>query len=334
MAGRQIFSRNDQYRNMFVIEKKQMGNTVAYRVVNLATKEWIEVLPAWGGRINQVALQKNHKIHTLLECCISEREYCEEGIPWYRGAHLFPYPDRVNKGHYVFGDTAYQLPKNKNALPHALHGFVDDKEFNVVQKESHGAYGKIICKYVYEGALTGYPFSFELLIEHSLSPEGYSCVTKVVNTGKGTMPLGDGWHPYIRTGCPAVDLKLQITSDTYYTLDESLIPRGNTAYNPGFLKLMRIGQPGFHVCFGHGGQDQRLRSCIRDEQANLDVVVWQQGGPGGYRFTQFYIPPSGRSLAVEPLTCIPDSFNNGIGLLHLGPGKTQTFYWGIQLKQR
>jgi aldose 1-epimerase len=36
-----------------------------------------------------------------------------------------------------------------------------------------------------------------------------------------------------------------------------------------------------------------------------------------------------RSLGVEPMTCAPDAFNSGIGLIVLEPGRSCSAAWGI-----
>ena len=36
-----------------------------------------------------------------------------------------------------------------------------------------------------------------------------------------------------------------------------------------------------------------------------------------------------RGLAIEPMTCAPDAFNSGAGLIVLQPGETHTSTWGI-----
>ena len=36
-----------------------------------------------------------------------------------------------------------------------------------------------------------------------------------------------------------------------------------------------------------------------------------------------------RSLAVEPMTCAPNAFNTGGGLIELEPGETHAGTWGI-----
>ncbi len=46
-------------------------------------------------------------------------------------------------------------------------------------------------------------------------------------------------------------------------------------------------------------------------------------------FLQVYTPPTRDSIAIEPMTCIGNSFNNKIGLLVLAPD--DTYKWHINL---
>ncbi|MFZ0379171.1 MAG: hypothetical protein WAL38_15190, partial [Solirubrobacteraceae bacterium] len=36
-------------------------------------------------------------------------------------------------------------------------------------------------------------------------------------------------------------------------------------------------------------------------------------------------------LAVEPMTCAPNAFQSGDGLIRLEPGQTHTSHWGVRL---
>ena len=70
--------------------------------------------------------------------------------------------------------------------------------------------------------------------------------------------------------------------------------------------------------------------------ANLDsgdtLTVWLGES---YRYLQLFtgdpLPDvDRRSLAVEPMTCAPNAFRSGDGLLVLEPGESATATWGIQ----
>ena len=52
---------------------------------------------------------------------------------------------------------------------------------------------------------------------------------------------------------------------------------------------------------------------------------------GHNNFLQIYTPPRKNTIAIEPTTGIPDSFNNKIGLETLSPGDTHAITWQVQL---
>jgi len=63
------------------------------------------------------------------------------------------------------------------------------------------------------------------------------------------------------------------------------------------------------------------------------VTLWMEAI---YRFLMVYtadaIPQASRrrrSLAIEPMTCAPNAFRSGDGLIVLQPGESWTGSWGI-----
>jgi aldose 1-epimerase len=62
------------------------------------------------------------------------------------------------------------------------------------------------------------------------------------------------------------------------------------------------------------------------------VTLWVDGS---YRYVMLFtgdgLPSvSRRSLSVEPMTCAPNAFRSGEGLVLLEPGETHTGTWGIE----
>ena len=47
-------------------------------------------------------------------------------------------------------------------------------------------------------------------------------------------------------------------------------------------------------------------------------------------YLQLYTPVDRNSIAIEPMSCIANAFNNGIGLKELGPGRQ--FNWEITIR--
>ncbi len=70
--------------------------------------------------------------------------------------------------------------------------------------------------------------------------------------------------------------------------------------------------------------------------AGVQVAFW---AGEGYRWLQVFtgdgLEPSRRrrAIAVEPMTCPPNSFATGTDLLTLQPGESVTHAWGIQVRQ-
>ena len=71
-----------------------------------------------------------------------------------------------------------------------------------------------------------------------------------------------------------------------------------------------------------------MRARFADMALNKDMdfgfTIWQETGKYKYNFLQVYTPPHRKSIAIEPMTCAPDAFNNKDGLIVLGP--FESFY--------
>ena len=51
--------------------------------------------------------------------------------------------------------------------------------------------------------------------------------------------------------------------------------------------------------------------------------------PSGVSLWFFYIPPDRSSIALEPMTCKANAFNNGDGLITLAPGESFEGSFGV-----
>ena len=70
---------------------------------------------------------------------------------------------------------------------------------------------------------------------------------------------------------------------------------------------------------------------LRDEESGAEVTVWANEAYSHLQlFTGDPLPDvSRRSLAVEPMTCPPNAFRTGEGVVRLEPGGSWTGAWGI-----
>ena len=64
--------------------------------------------------------------------------------------------------------------------------------------------------------------------------------------------------------------------------------------------------------------------------AKGSIRYWQETGPQKFNYMQVFMPPYGTSIALEPMTCNIDAFNNGDGLTNLAPGETLRAKAGVQ----
>ncbi|HZE84227.1 MAG TPA: aldose 1-epimerase, partial [Puia sp.] len=145
--------------------------------------------------------------------------------------------------------------------------------------------------------------------------------TIVTNTGKGTMPIADGWHPYFQLGGSVDSWLLQFSATAIVEFDERLIPTGRLLKYDTFKKARLIGDEQLDNCFVL--DPGAMPACELFNPANgLRVTFFPDPG---YPYLQLFTPPGRKSIAVENLSAAPDAFNNKMGLLLLGPGSSQTF---------
>src|SRR5690606_18895152 len=114
----------------------------------------------------------------------------------FRGIPLFPFPNRLAQGRYELDGKTYQLPINEPGRGNALHGFLFQLEPEVRHLEQSEKSAQATLTYRYPGDIDGYPFPGEVNITYKLLAGSLEIVMDIHNTGKHTMPVGFGWHPY------------------------------------------------------------------------------------------------------------------------------------------
>jgi aldose 1-epimerase len=208
-----------------------------------------------------------------------------------RGQVLMPWPNRIVDGRYVFDGTTYQLALTEPERHTAIHGLVRWVSWHAVERE--------IDSVVMEHLLhpqPGYPFTLLLRVEYRLGENGLTVHTRAQNVGRTACPFGAGHHPYFAAPTGRVD------------------------------DLVLDGEP--------IGTRQLNDTVKRDAPWRLqvgDVTVWADES---WPYVQLYTGDdrpdvARRSLAVEPMTCPPNAFNTGEGLIRLEPGDVFEGSWGV-----
>ncbi|MBC8152775.1 MAG: hypothetical protein H7Z72_07685, partial [Bacteroidetes bacterium] len=278
------------------------------------------VAPAWGGRVCELVLPCNGKVYSMIDG-FEEGEAIDQDQR-YKSAPLIPFPNRVNRGRYVFDGIPYQLPINEPRQGHAIHGLLYNcPMIGEVQIAEQTA--QIQLTHSYAGQTEGYPFSFDFAVTYSLSEQdGFSCTTTVKNTGSTDMPLGVGWHPYLNLSGDLAEWTMQLPRCEVYTLDDMSIPTGNRQTYSAFNVPTKLDDVHFNDCFGLISKASRCEIVFSSAASGQQVVFWMESGPGQYLYFQLFTPPDRTSIAVEPMSCCSDAVNNHDGLLRLKPGNT------------
>ncbi len=279
-------------------------------------------------------------------------EMCREG----RGQVLAPWPNRLDKGTYTYGKrlgrAALDEPENSNAI----HGLVRWRRFEIVKVTTEAVEMRLDSL-----PEPGFPFQYHLGITYSVSSRGLEVKTVVRNSGDEAMPFGIGFHPYLRlaaceecvadVGAPGEKLEgvggggcevdrwlLGIPARQYFIADERSLPVSVAAVDGtefDFNGGRKIGSTVLDTCFTGfepaAGERTLTVSCGLCENA---IEVWADDA-----FNYFMVftgdtlgtGKARKSVAIEPMTCPPNSFNSKRGIIELGVGESMELVWGIRL---
>ncbi len=251
------------------------------------------------------------------------------------GAPLIPWPNRLADGRYSFDGTEHQLALDEPEHGNAIHGLLRWRPWTELE---HGA------DRVRLGArllpMPGYPFAVEASITYELSEEGLTVTTAARNIGPAECPFGAGQHPYLSAGgAPVDDCTLHLPAATRLLTDERQIPIGREPVAGGpydYTSPRPVGELQIDDAFTDLARDRdglaRARLECPDGAA---VELWADER---YPFLEVFsgdpLPASRRrrALAVEPMSCAPNAFRSGDGLLRLAPGEEIVLRWGAGLR--
>jgi aldose 1-epimerase len=258
----------------------------------------------------------------------------DEICPGSAGTVLAPWPNRIRDGKYTFGERSLQLALTEPPRGVAMHGLVNWARWRLLEQS--------------EDAVTvgydlppqpGYPWPLRLRTRWSIGAEGLRADHEVTNTGAEECPFGFAVHPYLQLpGVPVDELLLRVPAQTRLLLDGRLLPIGaakvaGTEYD--YTEPRRIGDAVLDLAFGGviAEADGGSRVTVSDPDRAAGVSIWADGAFGWWQvFTGDTLTGERhrRSVAIEPLTCPPDTFRSGRDLIVLEPGRTWRGSWGVR----
>jgi aldose 1-epimerase len=251
-----------------------------------------------------------------------------------RGELLVPWPNRIEDGQYEFAGIRHQTPLTEPSRHNALHGLTRWVNWTPAEHSEDRVVMSLLLH-----PQDGYPFTLQLHADYRLSPTGLTVRTTATNLGMQPAPYGAGHHPYLTVGTLIDQALLKLPALMRLEANDRLIPTGRllptkgTAYD--FLELRPIGSLRMDTAFGAlvPDTDGLIRVDFRAPGGDPAVTLWMEPI---YRFLMVYTPDTipqasrrRRSIAIEPMTCAPNAFRSGDGLIVLQPGQSTSAAWGI-----
>lgn len=244
------------------------------------------------------------------------------------GTTLVPWPNRIRGGRYVFEGVEHQLALTEPEAGNAIHGLGRWERWTKVH-QTPSEIGLLLDVVPQKG----YPFPIRVQVTYTVDAQrGLAVSLAARNTGTTRAPFGAGSHPYLSTrGHRIDDVALQLPARETLVVDDHGVPVGSRALE-GKEDLRRgrklggrrldDGFTGLETSDGRGAAE--LRTAAGGAQLWFDET---------FRFLQVFTldalgdgPPA---VAIEPMTCAPDAFNSGAGLIVLEPDGVWAGSWGI-----
>jgi aldose 1-epimerase len=251
-----------------------------------------------------------------------------------RGQTMIPWPNRLRDGHYRFNGADHQLPVSEPERANAIHGLVRWTNWTVADRDVD----RVRMEHVLHPQ-AGYPFTLQLAIEYALAHDGLTVTTTARNAGAEPCPYGTGAHPYITVGGRVIDRAiLTAPGRTWLPTDDRGIPFGRTpvdgtAYD--FRTPCTIGDTKLDTGYADLERDAdgwaHVRLDAPDGRRSVDVAMDE-----AYQYMMLFTGDSlpehderRHGLGVEPMTCAPNGFATGEGLVVLQPGEAHRARWRI-----
>lgn len=269
----------------------------------------LEVAADFGGVLTKLQLFDGQQTvdlidgYTSIEAATSKK---------YAKSHwLLPFPNRLNKGSYTFNQKTYQFPINDVQNGHNLHGFSNflPTTINTITQNSLEV-TTIFNETAY------FPFPFKMIVTYTLQSNAVFIQTTIINIGNTLMPIGVGWHPYFQLNHVLIDdLKLKLPSCKKIQVDNRMLPTGQQFVFEDFKQLKYLNNTLLDNCFLIKNTSSEAQIILEGQHTRL--IFSQETGDKKFNYFQIFTPDHRRSIAIEPMTCNIDAFNNKEGLIYL-----------------
>ncbi len=254
-----------------------------------------------------------------------------------RGQALIPWPNRLADGAYSWGGRTMQVPINEVGKRTAIHGLVRWSRWQLESRTPD----RIAVTHVLHPQ-PAYPFMLGSRIEYALDSEGLTVQVTGTNLGTEPLPYATGHHPYLTLGEPLIDTAVvQMPAARAVAVDERLLPTGIVdvgAAGIDFREPRMLGSTRLDIAFTALDRDDAGRAWVvmRSRDGGRQIRVWLSPG---YTHVMLFtgdtlddVSRRRKGLGVEPMTCPPNAFASGEGVIRLQPGESHSVSWGMQAR--
>ncbi len=274
-----------------------------------------KIYPNLGGSIQELIVNKVK----IIDGISNDQKGLDDYAVTYKSSVLFPFPNRIEDGSYKYMETKYRFPINEPSVNNAIHGLIYNKAFEISSIQSEEEISTVVLTYSSNGSTPGFPFPFELKLTYTIYATGNLKLRfDIANKGESPFPYGMGWHPYFMAD-PLHDSTLSFPSRDFYVCNKRSLPVNMTT--SGLSETFKMDDSTFDDAYSLNRSECLFQSKSYNLKLDFDY-------PEG-TFLQVYTPPHRKSIALEPMTCVANSFNNKIGLKELLPGTSDS--WCIHL---
>lgn len=273
---------------------------------------------------------------TVSELGATLREFSVRGVPvvWgfpsdslpigSAGQVLAPWPNRLDAGAYEFDGVRAAAAIDEPRRNNSIHGLVRWLFWERVYEERDRV--KLHCSL---GPQPGYPFRVALSVQYALSADGLEIGVEAEAERDGGVPFGVGFHPYFLGGPSGLKgSRLQVRAARHLLSDERALPVGDEPVSGQLSDLqseegLLLDDVDLDDCF-HGlvrdpfgqavvrfvpGSGEIAEVTLRLDE-HFDYLMCYTGGTLAPEYRR-------QAVALEPMTCAPNAFNSGDGLLRV-----------------
>lgn len=250
---------------------------------------------------------------------------------------LFPFPNRIREGRFVWAGREYQLPCNDSTKKNAIHGFPCRKPWRVIGQGADAGSAWVTGEF--HGATDApearafWPADYLLRVTYRLTELGLRVEAEVTNPDRLALPFGLGYHPYVRVPLlPAggeADCWVESAAREIWELKDSL-PTGERRPVDAARNLTtgrRLSELTLDDLFSDLESPPPpagalyWRGAVRQGTAEVRLLT-----DAAFGELVLFTPPHRQAVCLEPYTCATDAINlqqRGIaaGLRVLQPGE-------------